>query len=504
MNKSFRLILPFAVGIAVFLLYFLIQPEGLSFNTWLFLSIFTGTITGLILEPVPPAYVSMIGLTLAVFLKVGPPQSGDIAVTISDSAAIDWCLSGFSNSTVWLIFAAFSIGLGYQQSGLGRRIALALVKLLGRKTLGLGYAIALTDCILAPFIPSNTARSGGVIYPIVSIIPPMFDSTPEENPRRIGAYLMWVSLAITCVTSSMFLTGLAPNLLAIETAATAGVPKIEWAQWFIAFAPCGVLLFILTPLLAYWLCPPDVRDLSSEMPRIHEEYAKLGRIHPRETAMIFISVLALILWIFPDFWGLFGRLGQVNSTLVALIAICLMLAFRVFSWNDFLKNTGAWNVLLWFGTLVTLAEGLKNVGFLEWLSGLMQVYLSELPPTTALIGLTLAFYLLHYFFASTTAHVSALLALFIIIAQAIPGVNVYLATVMMMLSLGIMGIITPYGTGPSPVYFGAGYIKGPEFWKLCTIFGLIYLILFLAVEVPWITIIAKDWITPIAKATGAG
>ncbi|MDR1726732.1 MAG: anion permease [Acidobacteriota bacterium] len=499
MNKTVKLILPFAVGVAVFLSYFVLSPQGLGLPAWLFLSIFVGMVVGLILEPIPPAYMSLIGLVLAVFLKVGPPQSGDAAATVSSGAAINWGLGGFSNSTVWLIFAAFSIGLGYQQSGLGRRIALGLVQALGKKTLGLGYAIALTDGILAPFIPSNTARSGGVIYPIVSTIPPMFGSKPDENPRRIGAYLMWVSLAATCVTSSMFLTGLAPNLLAIETAAKSGVAKIEWVQWFVAFAPCGLILFVLTPLLAYWLYPPEVKGAGAEMERIKEEYAKLGPLQGRELAMIGISVLALVLWIFPDLGGLTGGLGEVNSTTVALVAICLMLAFRVFAWSDFLKNTAAWNVLMWFATLVTMAEGLKNVGFLEWLSGRMEAYLQGMSPTAALVGLVLAFYLIHYFFASTTAHVSALLMLFISIARAIPGVDVYQATVLMMLSLGVMGVLTPYGTGPSPVYFGSGYVKGPEFWRLGTIFGLVYLAVFLLVEIPWVTMVAKDWILPAVK-----
>ncbi|MDU7191373.1 MAG: SLC13 family permease, partial [Veillonella sp.] len=87
-------------------------------------------------------------------------------------------LSGFSNAIVWLIFAAFMIGIGYENSGLGRRIALFLVAKLGKSSLGLGYAIAITDLVLAPFIPSNAARSGGTIYPIVSSICPMFDSYP--------------------------------------------------------------------------------------------------------------------------------------------------------------------------------------------------------------------------------------------------------------------------------------------------------------------------------------
>ena len=53
-------------------------------------------------------------------------------------------------------------------------------------------------------------------------------------------------------------------------------------------------------------------------------------------------------------------------------------------------------------------------------------------------------------------------------------------------TLGIMGVISPYGTGPSPLYFGSGYIKGKEFWVLGLIFGAIYLGVFLLVGFPWI------------------
>jgi L-tartrate/succinate antiporter len=108
--------------------------------------------------------------------------------------------------------------LGYEATGLGRRIALLLVNSLGRRTLGLGYATALSDLCLAPVMPSNTARSGGTVYPIVTNIPPLYGSFPNDQPRSIGGYLLWTGFATTCVTSSMFLTALAPNLLAVEIA----------------------------------------------------------------------------------------------------------------------------------------------------------------------------------------------------------------------------------------------------------------------------------------------
>ena len=161
---------------------------------------------------------------------------------------------------MWLIVGAFIFAIGYRKSGLGKRIALVLVRALGKKTLGLGYAVAFSDLILAPATPSNTARSGGTIYPIVSNIPKIYGSEPGPTAGRIGTYVMWTAFAATAVTSSMFLTALAPNAAALAIARkTVGI-DVTWSQWFIGFAPLGILLMLLVPLLSYVICRPEIKD----------------------------------------------------------------------------------------------------------------------------------------------------------------------------------------------------------------------------------------------------
>lgn len=86
-----------------------------------------------------------------------------------------------------------------------------------------------------------------------------------------------------------------------------------------------------------------------------------------------------------------------------------MVVTKIIDWNDVLTNKSAWGVLVWFSTLVALAAGLKNTGFLTYVGNLSESYLSGFSPSVAFIGLLVIFYMLHYFFASTTAHVSALL-----------------------------------------------------------------------------------------------
>jgi len=196
-----------AIPVVVLLvLWFIPSPQGLSAEAWHFLAIFMAVVVGLIVEPVPAALVGLTGISVVAGLGLMGPAK----------ANIKWALSGFSNTVIWLIFAAFMFAMGYKKTGLGKRISLIMIKYMGRHSLGLGYAVAFSDLILSPFMPSNTARSAGTIYPVASNIPLVFNSTPDKDPRKLGAYISWVAIAITSVTSSMFLTALAPNLLAVD------------------------------------------------------------------------------------------------------------------------------------------------------------------------------------------------------------------------------------------------------------------------------------------------
>lgn len=471
-----KLLTPFIVGLII---YFIPVPEGLNSNAWLYFSIFIGLIIGLILEPIAPALIGIIAVTLAVLFKVGPVGSNNIETIVKDSVAIKWGLSGFSDSVVWLIFAAFTIGLGFSKTGLGERLALYLVSKLGKSTLGLGYAIAIVDLVLAPFIPSNAARSGGTVYPIVSNISPMFESYADKNPRKIGAYLVWMGLASSCLTSSIFLTGQAPNPLALSLISKNGVMVVDWLSWFLAFLPVGLILFIITPILGYFIYPPEVKGSKEIAIWANEKYQALGKMPTSQIFMLLIALIGLVLWVGSSFF-------KINATTTALIMIILMIACKIITWQDFLGNKPAWNTLVWFATLVTMAGGLKNVGFLDYLANSLGHRLSGFEPFIATILLLMLFSWLRYFFASGTAYVTAIIAVFVSLASSIKGANPAEVMLILTLPMGFMGIITPYGTGSSPLWFGSNYIKGPQFFLLGGIFAVIYMAIYFLVGIPWI------------------
>ena len=457
-------------------------PPGLAPYAWTYFALFVAVIVGLILEPVPAAAVGLIGVTVAAVLGLvfSPEQMADPKFKLP-TESVKWALSGFSNTTVWLIFGAFMFALGYEKTGLGKRIALLLVKLLGKRTLGLGYAVTLADLILAPFTPSNTARSGGTIFPIIRNIPGLYGSEPGETSRKIGSYLMWTALAATCITSSMFLTSLAPNLLAVELVKKTANLDVSWAQWFIGFLPVGVLLIATLPLIVYRLYPPEIKS-GTEVPTwAAQELTRMGGLSRNEIVMGVLVVLALALWIFGG--------SFIDATLVALVVISLMVLTGIVQWNDIVGNKAAWNVLVWFATLVTLAGGLSSVGFIKWFAESAAGALTGMSVTLVMILLVALFFVVHYLFASVTAHVTAILPVFLAAGMAIPGMPVTIYALLLCFSLGIMGIITPYATGPSPVYFGSGYVSRKDFWTLGAVFGVIFLVALLVIGAPWLSVV---------------
>ena len=438
--RAWRVAVPLVAGAAIALTP---APSGLTTEAWRYFAVFLAVILGLITEPLPAAAVGWIGLTFAAVsgLPFTAAQRADPGFRLP-AEALKWALAGFTNPTVWLIFGALVASMGYEKTGLGRRLALFLVKHLGRRTLGLGYAVALADLVLAPVTPSNSARSAGTIYPIIRNIPELYGSRPGPTARRLGAYLMWVAFATTSVTSSMFLTGLAPNLLAAGMVKASTGVEISWTQWLTGFLPVGALLLLVLPYIVYRIYPAEIRASEDVRAWANAELGRMGPFSGREAVMALLGVSALTLWVFGS--------SFIDPAMVALVIISVTLATRIVEWDEVLANGPAWNVLAWFATLVVL------------------------------------FFLVHYMCASLTAHATAVLPVVLAIGTQVPAIPLRPFVMLLCYSLGIMGVITPYATGPAPVYFASGFIERRDFWRLGLIFGLLYLGALLLIGVPWL------------------
>ncbi|EXU76902.1 anion permease [Erwinia mallotivora] len=455
-------------------------PDGMPPQAWHYFAVFVAMIVGMILEPIPATAISFIAVTLCViggrFLLFDADELANPDFDAS-SQALKWGLAGFSSPTVWLVFGAFIFALGYEVSGLGRRIALFLVKFMGKRTLTLGYAIVIIDILLAPFTPSNTARTGGTVFPVIKNLPPLFNSYPNDpSSRRIGGYLMWMMVIGTSISSSMFVTGAAPNVLGLEFASKVAGVHISWLHWFLAFLPVGIILLLVSPALVWLLYKPGITQSTEVAAWAAEELKSLGRLTHKEITLIGLVLLSLALWV------LGGKL--ISATAVALLAVALMLALRVVPWKEVTRYSSAWNTLVNLATLVVMANGLTRSGFIDWFSATMSRHLEGFSPQGTVIVLVLVFYFSHYLFASLSAHTATLLPVILALGKSIPGVPVEHLSLLLVLSIGIMGCLTPYATGPGVIIYGCGYVKSKDYWRLGAIFGVIFISILLLVGWP--------------------
>jgi L-tartrate/succinate antiporter len=163
-----------------------------------------------------------------------------------------------------------------------------------------------------------------------------------------------------------------------------------------------------------------------------------------------------------------------------------MLLAGVITWQEIVAKKEAWGMLVWFATLVALAEGLGTVGFLTWFAEHAAALVAGVSLVPMLAGALSLFFLVHYFFASVTAQTTALLPVFLLAVISVPGVPARPAALLLSYSLGLMGVISPYASGPAPIYYGTGYIATRDFWRMGAITGAVYLAVLLAAGIPYV------------------
>jgi len=437
-------------------------PAGVKKEAWQLLAIFVATIFGLILTPLPMGAVVIIGVMMTALTK-----------TVTIGAA----LSGFANTVVWLIVAAFLVARGFIRTGLGRRVAYTFIRAFGRKTLGLAYAIVASELVLSPATPSNTARAGGIIYPIVRSLSSTFGSEPGETARKIGAFLMKMEFQATVITSAMFMTSMAPNPLIAELAKKTANISISWGMWALAAIVPGILSLIIVPYLLYKIYPPEIKETPQAAEMAHNELEKMGPMGRAEKIMLFVFLLILALWVT-------GEWNKIDATVVALVGVSVMLLTGVIRWDDVLAEKGAWDALIWFGGLVMMASQLNALGFMKWFATTVGNSLAGWAWFSALIVLMLVYFYSHYGFASTTAHVTAMFPAFLAVAVAVK-VPPYLAALTLGFFSALNAGITHYGTGPAPIYFNAGYMDQKTWWKFGLIISFVNIAIWMGVGFPW-------------------
>lgn len=472
--------IPALVSIAITLsIWFIIPvPQGVSPNAWHLLALFVGTISAIIGKALPIGALSIIAIALVAITGVTNP--GNLSGALTDA------LSGFSNDLIWLIGISVMISMSLTKTGLGSRIGYFFISLVGKRTIGIAYALGIAESILAPVTPSNTARGGGIIHPIMRSIADSFGSKPERgSTEKVGRYLALVNYNMNPITSAMFITATAPNPLIVNLIFEDSDFKLTWGMWAIAALVPALVSILVIPYVIYLIYPPQIKKTPDAPKFARSKMKELGPISLPEKITMGVFTILLMLWAgIPAL--IFGDSFIVPPTTAAFIGLAILLVTGVLSWEDVLNNKGAWDTITWFAALVMMAGFLGKLGLVSWLaetvgSGIDDLGLSWV---SGVLILLLIYVYSHYFFASTTAHITAMFGAFFVAGIALKAPPMLWALILGF-SSSLMMSITHYGTGTAPIIFGSGYTTLGEWWKTGFVTSIVNLIIWIFVGGIW-------------------
>jgi DASS family divalent anion:Na+ symporter len=454
---------PFVLALGI---WFSPVPEGLTAPAWRLFAVFVSAIASVLMGAFPLLTSTMLAVGAVVLTGVVPPAKA---------------FGGFANSSVLLVAIAFLVATAVVKSGLGRRISLFMVSLFGHSSLGLAYSIVLTDALIAPAFPSNTAR-GGVLYPIVLSVAQGSGSRPgDPDRRRLGGYLMFCTMASLSVSSVLWMTATSANPIGIQMARQFGL-EIGFGRWLIMASAPALLAIGLLPWIVARIFPPGVGRTPDAPVTARRELAALGPLTRDEWITGAVFGLMVLGWIGSD-------VLQLSVTGVAFLGFGLLLLTRVLTHADISAEGDTLATFLWLAVLFALSGQLNELGFMGYVGQRLAAQLGGLPWPVTYLLLVVLYVAVHYMFVSQTSQVLALLGVFLDVGVK-GGVPAPLMGFALLFASSYFSVITPQGGSQNVIFVGSGYLTQPELYRLGFLVTLFFLAVFLVVGTGWILLLS--------------
>jgi DASS family divalent anion:Na+ symporter len=460
----FRRALPFALAIGIWLMP---VPAGLTAPAWHLFAVFQAAIVAVLVG----AFPLLTSTTLAV-----------AAVVLTGTVPYAKAFAGFANPSVLLVVVAFLVAQAVVKSGLGRRISLFMVSRFGRSAMGLAYSIVITDAVIAPAFPSNTAR-GGVLYPIVLSVAQGSGSRPDDpEGRRLGGYLMFCAMASLALSSALWLTATSANPIGVQLVREYGV-EIGFGKWLLASSLPALAAILVLPWIVARFFPPRVGKTPDAPVAARKALAELGPLSRDEWITSVAFVLMVSGWIFAD------KL-QLNATSIAFGGLGLLLLAQVLTHEDILKQGDTLETFLWLAVLFALSGQLNELGFMGYVGQRLASNMAGLSWPVTYAVLVLIYVAIHYMFVSQSSQVLALLGVFLDVGIR-GGVPAPLMAFALLFASSYFSVLTPQGGSQNVIFVGSGYLTQRDLYRLGLLTTLFFLAVFLLIGTPWILLVIR-------------
>jgi DASS family divalent anion:Na+ symporter len=340
----------------------------------------------------------------------------------------------------------------------------------------------LTDAVIAPAFPSNTAR-GGVIYPVVLSVVQGAGSRPDDpQGRRLGGYLMYCGMASLAVSSALWMTATSANPIGIQIVREYGL-EIGFGKWLVAASVPALTAILLLPRVVARLFPPGIGETPDAPVAARKALGELGPLSRDERITAVAFVLMVSGWVFADTLGL-------NVTSIAFAGLGLLLLTNVLTLDDIAAQGDTLATFLWLAVLFALSGQLNEMGFMGYAGQRLASHMGGLSWPVTYVTLIVIYVAIHYMFVSQSSQVLALLGVFLDVGVR-GGVPAPLMAFALLFASSYFSVITPQGGSQNVIFVGSGYLTQGELYRLGLLMTLFFLAVFLVVGTAWILLITR-------------
>lgn len=459
LSPSFVLMVLCFIGIVIAILP---APAGVDARAYPIFGIFIALIIGILLQPYPVTVLALSGLFLCIIFNLIPMKEA---------------FGCFGEIVVWLIAFASIAAKSFVRTPLGRRLACFFIKKMGHSSLSLAYGLTLSEFVLAPMIPSNTARATCVTVPLTVSISESLGSDPKNKTEKVvGQFLSLCTMHANQLTSALFLTAMASNPMLQKFMADVGV-HVTWGEWWIMAVVPGLTCLLLMPWLMYKLAPPALKQIPHAAEIAQKQLEELPPIQKKEWITMAVFLGMLVCWIF-------GATLGVSTAVIALGGLCVLLLTHVLTVDDFAGAKDIWDIITWLAILSIMASKLTEYGLIQHYSTILNRELGGLGWPLVLLIVSIVYYLARYIIPGNILHACAVFPAFsrLLIACGVPA---KVGCMTLALITAYCGFVTPYATSSCPIILKTGYIEQKLWWKLGFVSGFIYMLVWGGIGSVW-------------------
>ena len=458
--RSLR-VLRFIAGPAVAIVLLLIGPlGGMSEPAWRTAAVGVWMALWWITEAVPIAATALIPLVFFPLLGI---------------LAMPAAAAPYANPVIYLFFGGFILAAAFENSGLHRRLALAILGVVGTRPdrIILGFMVA--GGFVSMWV-SNTAATL-MMFPLATSVLRRREVTPGGNDTTPFERALILSIAYAATIGGFgTLVGSPPNaLLAGFLAQTHGV-HLGFLDYMLVGVPIVALAipatwFILTRITFR----VSVKEATIDTQSLETQRRELGPMSRQEKFVAVVGLVTALAWMTQPWLSRVvpGLTEAGISVACALVLLVVPIAGQrpAIDWKS--AESIPWGVLVLFGGGLSLASAIQESGLSAWIGGAVGG-MRAFSPFLLILLVTTGVTLLTEFTSNT-----ATAATFLPIASSL-AVGAGMSPLVLVVAAGLAasnGYMLPVGTPPNAIVFASGKLTTPQMARAGVLVDLLFIIL---------------------------